>query len=382
MGLRAGKRRIWLKMLSASLLRRRSRVIAALAAITIGATVLSGMLSVYWDIPRQLEREFRSYGANLVLVPSGEVGVMGLRAMRRAASLLPADRVIGVTPYRYETLSINRQPFTAAGTYLDEARRTNPYWRLEGEWPASDEEMLMGADAAGHIGAAPGTRVRVSGRGRNNRPFAGEMTISGLVRSGGPEDAMLFMEMSMLESLTGTRGEANLVDISVAGSEGELRKMADASRESVTSVTPRLLRRVVGSETAVLAKLRYLVFLVTVVALALIFICVATGMLTSVMERSREIGLKKALGADNAAIMGEFLGEGAVLGIAGGLLGSFAGYFFAQLIGISVFGRSAAFEPLTIPAAVAVSVLTTALAALPPVRRAADIEPAVVLRGE
>jgi putative ABC transport system permease protein len=329
-----------------------------------------------------LEREFRSYGANLVLVPSGEIGVMGLRAMRRAASLLPSDRVIGVTPYRYETLSINRQPFTASGTYLDEARETNPYWRLEGEWPASDEEMLMGADAAEHIGVAPGTRVRISGRGRNNRPFAGEMTISGLIRSGGPEDAMLFMEMSALESLTGTRGEANLVEISVAGSEDELKKMADAIRENVVSVTPRLLRRVVGSETAVLAKLRYLVFLVTVVALALIFICVATGMLTSVMERSREIGLKKALGADNAAIMGEFLGEGSVLGIVGGLAGSFFGYFFAQLIGISVFGRSAAFEPLTIPAAVAVSVLTTALATLPPVRRAAEIEPAVVLRGE
>ena len=56
------------RMLGMSLLRRRSRMAVALVGIAIGATVLLGMASISYDIPRQMSREFRSYGANMVFV--------------------------------------------------------------------------------------------------------------------------------------------------------------------------------------------------------------------------------------------------------------------------------------------------------------------------
>jgi putative ABC transport system permease protein len=61
------KQRFYLKMALSSLLRRRSRMFTALLAIAIGATILSGLVTLYYDIPRQMGAEFRSYGANILL---------------------------------------------------------------------------------------------------------------------------------------------------------------------------------------------------------------------------------------------------------------------------------------------------------------------------
>ncbi|MDR0357632.1 MAG: FtsX-like permease family protein, partial [Clostridiales Family XIII bacterium] len=101
-----------------------------------------------------------------------------------------------------------------------------------------------------------------------------------------------------------------------------------------------------------------------------------------VAERRKEIGLRKALGASDRSIVAEFLGEGLFLGCLGGALGVILGFGFAQIIGINVFSRSVHFQAALAPATLVVSVLITGLACLIPVRRATDVDPAIVLRGE
>ena len=63
------KRKMFLRMITASLLRRRSRMLIALLSIGIGATILAGLVTIYVDVPRQMGAQFRSYGANMLLLP-------------------------------------------------------------------------------------------------------------------------------------------------------------------------------------------------------------------------------------------------------------------------------------------------------------------------
>jgi putative ABC transport system permease protein len=105
-------------------------------------------------------------------------------------------------------------------------------------------------------------------------------------------------------------------------------------------------------------------------------------MMTVVMERRREIGLKKALGAENGRVAREFLAEGLMLGVLGGLIGSFCGLLFARLVSYSVFGRGLTPELHLVPITVLASALVTIVSSLWPVRKAVDVEPALVLKGE
>jgi putative ABC transport system permease protein len=376
------RRTFFIKMLVSSLARRKSRLLAALCAIAIGGTVLLGMASISYDIPRQMGREFRSYGANMVLVASGDEALLNLDDAKRAEALIPPGALVGATPYRYEMVRVNMQGYTAAGTVFEEARKTSPYWSISGEWPQKDDDILIGIDIAEFTGLAPGSAVTVTGRASDGARFSRDMTVSGIVRSGSIEDEFIFMSLSALEGMMGDSGVAEAVEVSIAGTGDELDAIASLIGQNVPEIAPSLVKRVTQSETAVMSKLQALVIIVSLVVLVLTMICVATTMMTVVMERRREIGLKKAIGAENRSIAADFLGEGVLLGGAGGVLGVAFGYVFAQTVCVSVFGRGIILDWKLLPLTILVSIAVTVSACLWPVRRAVEVEPALVLRGE
>jgi putative ABC transport system permease protein len=375
------KQSFYLRMITSSLTRRRSRMLVALLAVAIGATVLSGLVTIYYDIPRQMGQEFRSYGANLILIPAGEEPELTREKTEAVRAMFPAESVTGMTPYRYRAAKINEQPFMAAGTEWAEARNTSPYWYVNGDWPAAPGETLVGQEVADTIRLLPGSVFTLTGADEAGGIFSRDFTVSGVVQTGGTEEAFIFMSLADFTSLMG-EGQFDVVECSLRATETELAAWAAAIENAAPGVTPRLVKQVTQSEGAVLGKLQALVYLVTVVVLLLTMICVATTMMAVVTERRREIGLKKALGAANKEVIREFLGEGALLGALGGLLGVALGFFFAQAVSINVFSRPIVFQPLLAPVTLVISTLITGLACLPPVKSAAGVDPAIVLRGE
>ena len=373
---------MFFRIVVSSLIRRRSRMLVALLAVVIGATVFLGMGAVYYDIPRQMGREFRSYGANLIFVSSGSNSILSLDDAKQAIEMLPADKLVGASPFRYETMYYNMQGLTVAGADFSAVKKTSPYWQIQGEWPQKDDEILIGTDIAEHTRQYAGSFITVEILPPMGGKFAKELKISGVVRTGGAEDGFLFMPMAGLEALMGTSGTANVVEISIAAAGEEIFRLAEAIQAKVPGITPRLVKRIADSETTVLSKLQVLVCLVTGVVLFLTMICVGTTMMTVVMERSREIGLKKAIGAGNRAIIAEFMGEGITLALGGWRLGTGSGYFFAQVVSMSVFSRGVALPFFLVLLTLGASLAVTVSASLIPVAMATDVDPAVVLRGE
>lgn len=106
-----------------------------------------------------------------------------------------------------------------------------------------------------------------------------------------------------------------------------------------------------------------------------------TTMLTSVMERTREIGLRRALGARPHQIAGQFVVEGAIFGTVGAITGLVIGLTSLYLL-LLWKGWTPVMEPLVALAVIPVGVLVGAIAALFPGIRAARIPPATALRSQ
>ena len=402
---RKGSRKtFYLKMVSGSLIRRASRLIIAILAIAIGATILSGLVTIYYDIPEQLGREFRSYGANLIILPRGESKITP-DTLKSLENLIGVNKIVGMAPYRYQTVKINEQPYIVAGTDLEQAQKNSPFWYIEGEWGKSTntESVMVGHEIAQTLnlklgdtfmiqGVKYGEQAEASGqnlsaienqkRDMARQNFHKNLKVCGIVSTGGAEEGFIFADINMLDDLIGDTFRADVIECSVIADANELSIISNKIENDIPELQPRAVRRLTQSQDIVLGKLQALVLLVTVVVLIITMISVYTTMMAMVAERRREIALKKALGAESKLVMSELLGEGVLLGVIGGAAGVFLGFEFALRVSLNVFGRGINFQWLLIPITIIIFVAITVAASIIPVRKVMEIHPAIVLKGE
>ena len=276
---------------------------------------------------------------------------------------------------------------------------------MEGEWGTKDrpDQVMVGKEIARTLDLSLGDDFVVKGVKYGQSAVASQQTFSaeenvkkdvgtqyfsrklyvrGIITTGGAEEGFIFTDVDMLNELIGDTFRGDVVECSVMADAEGLGTLSSAIEAELPNVQPRAVRRLTQSQDIVLGKLQALVYLVTIVVLLITMISVYTTMMAMVAERKREIGLKKALGAENGLIIGEFLGEGVLLGFIGGALGVLLGFEFAQQVSLSVFGRAIHFQWLLIPITIAVFIAITILASILPVRKVMDIHPAIVLRGE
>ena len=150
-------------MITASLLRRRSRMLIALLSIGIGATILAGLVTIYVDVPRQMGAQFRSYGANMLLLPK-EGESLTSENLAEALQVIPQDALVGAAPYRYVRLDMTtrQQSFTAAGTDFSQIVKTSPYFSVEGTYPGETRQVLVGKEIADTIGVRTGSTMELT----------------------------------------------------------------------------------------------------------------------------------------------------------------------------------------------------------------------------
>lgn len=376
------RNRMYLKMITSSLIRRRSRMLVALLAIAIGSTVLSGLLTIYYDIPRQMGTVFRSYGANVIFLPAESESKITQEQIGTIKQVIDSEKLVGFAPYIYQSAKVNEQPYMIAATDLENAKSNSPYWLIRGDWPHNKKEVLIGHEISRNIELSVGDTFIVNTPKANGDVTVNECTVSGIVTTGGVEEEFIFMSLEDIKGIIGYDDQFDVIECSIDGNQEYLKSIADTVSKQVNGITPRLVKRVTESQDVVLNKLQALVWIVTIIVLFLTMICVTTTMMAVVAERRKEISLKKALGASNSSVVKDFMGEAVMLGLIGGILGVVLGYVFADNVSISVFAREVSFPVQLAPFTVIASIIITIVSCLFPVRATVDIDPALVLRGE
>jgi len=372
---------MYIRMIARALLKRKSRVIIALASLVIGTGVISGMLSVYYDINNKMSKELRSYGANFVMTPK-QGNLLGENKIEEVVAGINPEKIEGYSPYLYHIGTVGSKKLVIVGLWLDQIWKATQYWQITGtDRLARDDRksVLIGDNVAAKLNLAAGDTValkdEISGNGV-------ELTVKGIVKTGSTEDNQVFVNLPVAQNLFEVNNQANLVYLSILGKSDELSQSLEKINRVISDVEFRPIKQIAKSEGIILEKIKSLVYLVILIILLSTLLCVATTMMTMVLERRKEIGLRKALGAQNRSIIFEFLGEGLALGLVGGLTGTVLGIGLAQVIGQSVFQSYISFRIEVTLFVILMSLFVTAIASLIPVKTAVHVEPALVLKGE
>lgn len=374
---------MYLRMITRAFVRRISRVVIASLAIVVGATTLSALGIITYTVPEQMARELRSYGANLVVSPSGTetLRISDMTAIN--AALADAGvRLVGHAPYRQDNLLHNQQPLPVMATDFALATAMRPYWSIDGELP-SPGEVLVGRDLVKRYGFDVGDQLSLVAQveaGVDSEPYP--VTVSGLLRTGGPEDAMLLLSLEDLESILPADGRIDMIEYSLLADETQLESIAELIDETGHAVNAQVVKRITKSESGVLLTLRALIWIVSLIIGALTLISVTTTMNAVVGERATELALKKALGASSSELVGEFIGEGVILGLFGGFVGALSGIAVGGLVTQEVFNLNLQASWWVVPLTMVIAAVVSGLGSFLTVRRIIGINPATVLGGE
>ncbi|MBI2872959.1 MAG: ABC transporter permease [Chloroflexi bacterium] len=381
-----------LRVVLKSLGRRRLRVGVAVLAVALGGLLVSSLALLSLSVGQQSRQELQAYGANLLLVPetvSAPVGLgsLGMGTVTEQAQLPSSalaylqqrsQPVVAYAPFVYGVVRLpdNSRSVVVAGTEWDGARTLSPWWQVKGSWPQGPEQVLVGVEAVKRLGLAPGDEITLTG---TKGPAV--FRVAGVLNTGGSEDSQVVMSLGQAQALLGRTG-VDLVLLRAQAGGPALEPLAKELEVAIPGAQARVVRQVASAERTVVAKVQGLMALVALLVLAAASLAVFSTMATTVMERTPEVGLMKALGAGPGRIGLLFTLEAVFIGAAGGLVGAVVGLGVAQAVGRSVFGSYVPISPWAFPLTVTVALGVSLLASLMPIRRAVRIEAARILRGE
>lgn len=365
------------------------RLAVALVALVSGAAVISALLNLQLDVEHKLAQEFRTLGANLVIsagtgMDSSDAGAAGPELMDERAVLAGVaglnDRdVTAAAPFLYFVASANHAQVVVAGTWLSEAGKLNPSWKVTGERPTSGENeniCLIGRSVAETFHLAPGSSLQLSNQGRT-----ANLKVAEVFESGSDEDSQVFVDLKVAETLAGEAGRIGLVQMSVTATPEAMAVVEAKLEAALPGYQVRPIRQVTDAEASLLGRIRLLIASMVILILVLTALCVLATMAALAMERREDVGLMKALGGPISRIVSLFLAEVGVLGALGGVIGCVAGVALSMWMGRRVFGAAISPRWEILPLTVAL-MTAVALAGALPLRLLGKVKPAVILRGD
>jgi putative ABC transport system permease protein len=410
------------------------------AALIVGMAVATATLTVALEVGDRMAREFRSLGANLLVTPLSdtlplEIGGVDYRPVDEGAYLNEADlgklktifwrhNILGFTPFldvpAYVGLDDQRgeSPTTVIGTWYEHevsvpdgttfktgVSVTHPWWKIRGQWfhDGASECVVGAAFAASHPEVSLGKTIYLDTSGLKNSliPFV----VTGIVSTGDAGDKAVFVPLSVAQSISGHPGQFRQLFVSaltkpedtLAGRDPKSLTPAEYDRwfcspyvssigYQIKQVLPgtdvRAIRKVADSEGRILSRISTLLWIVTIAALVAAGLAVGATAAATVLERRKEIGIMKAIGATNGVVGGLFLAEQLLLAMAGGAIGFVFGAGLARILGESVFGTPAPPRILLLPVVLGLAAIVALVGSLIPLRRASHFDPAPILRGE
>jgi len=384
------RRRWLLQLVLRALAHRKGRTVLLLAVLAMASSLATALGIVSYSMEKRVAEEVRKYGANLVIIPESarlDVGSGGLNFGAIAEPAYLKQREVEDTLAR-SALTAERSfhlrgalhwkdaDLMVGGVNFADIRRLFPWWQLRGAWPAAGE-TVVGSDLAARLKLKPGDTLELGGKAQTVR-----LRISGIVSSGGEEDGLLFLALPELQQALGLDGQLSLVRLMVTAGGDSLKKSAAALQLLLPSAKVNEVRQTARTSEGLLAKVKLLMIMVTAVVLVSAGSSVAGTMSTTVLERSKEIGLMKAMGGTRWEVMLIFCGEAAMLGILGGLAGYLFGSAIAQFITRTVFSASAEFIPWFAGISLGVSLFLALLGSVGPMISVFKLDPVRSLRGE
>lgn len=412
----------------ANLKRRKGKAAFLVVGISIGIATVVALLTLSRLIRDEIGAQLDQYGANIIVMPQsnslsldyGGISVTGVSLdvnqlknedAKRVLEIPYRNRISVVAPKILGVSDVEGQQVLLAGVDFPSELRLKRWWRLVGQKPEDDGDLLVGYDVAKRLSLIEPTAdgqsqavpvMEMSDVTVDIRPHhinveqnrfrlvrdrlriaSREHRVAGVITpTGGSEDQMIFGSLPHFQTLLGKPDQLSMIEVSALCIGCPVEDIVNQISTQLPNAKVYALQQSVRARAETVDRLTRFATAVSAVVLLIGGLMVFTTMMGSVVERTKEIGVLRAIGLRKRQIINELMIEVAAISTVGGLVGWIVGMLISWLIlpYFSQSGLKLEFDPKIALGAVGVALLIGAVSSVYPAIRASRLDPSEAVR--
>ena len=347
--------------------RRRRRVLFTALGVAIGVAAVVAVLTVARAGEKRIYSEIDKYGPNMMVTPAvndldlkvGDLRLGNLAvgnnyiaedqvpeirriadgAIREALGLQDQGDIATIAPKLFVDTTVNGTSIMVAGFDPQEERVIKSWWDIsKGRYPEQPDEALLGDRASSALGVSAGDRISLNGE---------DLTVVGILQeTGSQDDYQIFAPLGTVQKAFGKQGLISSIDIRALCSACPVESISDSINKSIPGVRAVAVKQIAESEMNLVTKVNRFMLALAAITLVVGAFAVVSTMMSSVHERTKDIGIMKAVGASRGQIVRMFVYEAVAVGLIGGVLGYLSGTVLSYVLGPLIFdGLAMSYAP-------------------------------------
>ncbi len=321
--------------------RRKARTLILALGLLVGSITVTSVSATTEGLRADINRKMDEFGANIVVTPDsadlllnyGGVVVSGvssqieelkeedaaaIRTIRRKENInLVAPKLLGL-------VDIEGRRGTLMGVRFPAELDMRRWWDWRGQAPENAEEVLLGSESARRLGKEVGSTVLVAGR---------SLQVSAILEpTGTPDDGLVYADLALAQGILGKAGRVSLIEVSAWCSNCPVETIVLEIAEKLPHARVNAIKQAVAGKLSTLEVVSRFAMALSMVVLLVGGLMVMITMLASISERTREIGVFRAIGFRREHVIQIIMTETFAISLASGALGFTAGTLLAGLV--------------------------------------------------
>jgi putative ABC transport system permease protein len=384
-----------------NLRRRKGKALLLAAGLTIGVAMVVAMTGITLQMQEDIEKKLDEYGANIIVTPRSEnlslsyggVGVTSasydIEELHEQDTALIStienkQNVSAVAPKVIGAYTKGDRSLMIVGVDFPAEFKIKRWWRLQGAEshmpggfipsPAKEPgDVVLGAAAAKTLGVSTGGTLTLGDK---------EYSVAGVLQENASQDDFaVFMALGEAQALLGKEGRVSMIEVSALCSDCPIDDIVAQISAKLPHAKVSAVRQAMTLKMQTVEQVMRFSVAVSVVVLLIGSLIVFVSMMSSVNERTKEIGVLRAIGFRQTHIMKVILMEAFVVSLAAGIAGWAAGslsvaFLAPQLMGI----QAVALDPRTMVLAPTLALAIGMSSSIYPALKASRLEPIEALR--
>ncbi|OGU30645.1 MAG: ABC transporter permease [Ignavibacteria bacterium GWA2_55_11] len=376
-----------------NLRRRKAKMVFTVLGLAIAISTVVTLITVSKAMNAEIAERLDEYGANIVIVPKsddlsltyGGMAVSGISLGAHKIYEKDTDRIQGIknrdnikiiAPKLLNAATIVQRNVLVVGVRFDDELALKKWWRLTGRRPGVNHEAIIGSEV----------RVKLQLGLQQSFDLRGEtFVVAGILEpTGSQDDGIVFIDLKQAQRIFGKPGELSLIEVAALCYDCPIEEIVRQTSEKLPEARVMAIRQTIESKMEAMHRFEHFSYGISIVVLLVAALIVTTTMTASVNERTREIGVFRAIGFRQTHIMKIILSEAFLTCLIAGAVGYFVGVGAARIVSPLLLMNGGESSPLMnyplLGGSLALAVFIGILASIYPAFKASRLDPTLALR--